>query len=64
MENYHFNALCCSSEDKEINQLFAAYTERMRNESGMKFQTVLFQYPQADFEGVISLENEISAEDE
>lgn len=30
----------------------------MRDEAGVKFQTVLHQYSKADYEGVISVENE------
>lgn len=60
MESYAFNALCCPADDSAIKQLFVEFTRRMRQETGAKFQTVLFQHPQADYEGVVSLENEVS----
>ena len=63
IEGFNFNALCCPSEDAEVNQLFAAFTQRMREENGVKFQTVVWKYPQANYEGVISLENEVTEND-
>lgn len=58
MENYSFQVLCCSSTDENVKALFAAFTKRMRDENGIKFQTVLYRYAKADYEGVISVENE------
>ena len=29
----------------------------MRDEAGIKFQTVVYRYPEADHEGIISVEN-------
>lgn len=56
LESYSFHTLGCLSTDPEIKQLFVDFTKRMRDEAGVKFQTVLFQEA-ADFEGIISLEN-------
>ena len=61
IEPYTFQTLGCASEDEEINNLFVSFTRRMREESGVKFQTVLYRTA-ADYEGVISVENE-AAED-
>ncbi len=58
MENYSFQVLCCPSVDENVKALFAAFTKRMRDENGVKFQTVLYRYTKADYEGVISVENE------
>jgi len=58
MENYSFQVLCCPSVDEKVKALFAAFTKRMRDENGVKFQTVLYRYTKADYEGVISVENE------
>ena len=58
MENYSFQVLCCPSVDENVKALFAAFTKRMRDENGIKFQTVLYRYVKADYEGVISVENE------
>lgn len=57
VEPYSFNILCCPSLDEKVKALFAAYTKRMREEAGIKFQTVLYRYEKADYEGVISVEN-------
>lgn len=59
-EAYSFNTLGCASTSATVKALFAAYTKRMRDENGVKFQTVLFQYSSADYEGVISVENGLS----
>ena len=57
MESQAFNILCCPSTDEAVKSLFTAFTKRMRNEAGIKFQTVLYRKHDADFEGVISVEN-------
>ncbi len=58
MENYSFQVLCCPSVDENVKALFVSFTKRMREENGIKFQTVLYRYSKADYEGVISVENE------
>ena len=59
IESYSFNVLACNSTTPEVKNLFVAFTKRLRDEVGMKFQTVLHQKSDADFEGVISVENEV-----
>lgn len=56
IESYSFHALGLISDNNEAKKLFAEFTRRMRDEQGIKFQTVLYHYP-ADYEGVVSLEN-------
>lgn len=58
-EAYSFNTLGCLSANNAIKGLYAAYTKRMRDEVGQKFQVVLHRSP-ADHEGVINLENTVS----
>lgn len=58
IEGYTFNAMGCPTGDKTITQLFAAFTKRMRNEVGKKFQCVVYN-SLADDEGVISLKNKV-----
>lgn len=58
VESGSFQILCCPSQDESVKALFAAFTKRMRDEVGVKFQTVLHQYAKADHEGIISVENE------
>ena len=40
-----------------------AYTKRLRDEVGVKFQTVVYQ-TLADYEGIVSLENAVEGDDE
>jgi hypothetical protein len=58
MESCVFQVLCCPSSEESVKALFAAFTRRMRDENGIKFQTVLYRYAQADYEGILSVENE------
>ena len=57
IESYSFNTLGCASTNETIKTLFAAFTKRLRDEMGIKFQTVLHRYIKPDFEGVVSIEN-------
>lgn len=56
-EAYTFNTLGCLSTEETIKSLYVAYTKRMRDEVGAKFQTVLYN-KDADYEGVISVKNQ------
>lgn len=58
-ESYTFNVLGCDSTTETIKKLYVAYTKRMRDEVGVKFQTVLFDY-KADYEGIISIKNDVN----
>lgn len=62
IESFSFNALGCPSDDNLIKSLFAAFTERMRDEVGIKFQCVVHRYTVPDYEGVISVENNTTPE--
>ena len=61
IESYSFNTMGCACTEETVKALFAAFTKRMREENGVKFQTVLFRYTKADHEGVISVENGLAA---
>lgn len=63
IEPYSFNALGCTSSDPLIQRLFVAYTQRMRDEVGKKFQLVCFRNL-ADHEGVVSLKNGLAGDPE
>lgn len=64
IEPYTFNVMGCDTKNETVKGLFAAFTKRLREECGVKFQTVLFRYEKADHEGIISVENGlIGAED-
>lgn len=56
VEAYAFNTLCCPVADATTVQLYTAYTKRLRDELGAKFQLVAWQ-PNADYEGVIGVWN-------
>lgn len=64
IESYSFHTMGCLTTDESVKALFTAFQKRMREEVGVKFQTVLYQYPEADYEGVISVENKVKEESE
>lgn len=63
IETYAFNTLGCVTTSDDVRGLFAAFTQRMRDEVGVKFQTVLYRCGAPDHEGVINLENEVTDAD-
>ncbi|HAU5019939.1 TPA: phage tail protein [Clostridioides difficile] len=63
IESYSFNALGCLATTTEIKSLFVEFTKRMRDKVGAKFQTVLYKKSDADYEGVVSIENKIKDKD-
>ncbi|MFL8634671.1 phage tail sheath family protein [Clostridioides difficile] len=63
VESYSFNALGCLATTTEIKSLFVEFTKRMRDRVGAKFQTVLYKKSDADYEGVVSIENKIKDKD-
>lgn len=62
LEAYNFNTLGCLSKEGEITAMYVAYTKRLRDEQGVKFQTVLYN-TKANYEGVVNLKNK-AVEDE
>lgn len=64
IESYSFNTIGTTSKDTTIKQLFATWTKRMRDAVGVKFQCVLYRYNDADYEGVISVENKLVGEND
>lgn len=63
LEQKRFQVVGCPTKDESTMNLFIAYTKRMREELGIKIQTVAYRALNADYEGVISVENGAS-EDE
>lgn len=57
IEPYAFNVIGYPGTETTIKALFATFTQRMRDNLGIKFQCVLHQYTTANYEGVISVEN-------
>ena len=64
MESYTFNTMGCATTDDTLKGLFVAYTKRRRDEMGVKFQTVLFRQSDADYEGIISVENTLVGQED
>ena len=62
METCSFHILCCPVADDTTKALYVAFTRRMRDDAGIKFQTVLYRKNDADYEGVISVENAVEGE--
>lgn len=56
-ESYGFNVLACLTNDEAIKALYVAYTKRMRDEVGAKFQLVGHNLGATDHEGVIDVHN-------
>lgn len=56
VEAYNFNTLGCLSTEETVKSLFVAFTKRLRDEMGVKFQTVLYNKT-VDHEGIINLKN-------
>lgn len=62
VEQYSFNAIGAVSDERTeqtgINALYAAFTRRMREQMGIKFQAVLFSTA-ADHEGIVNVKNQV-----
>lgn len=61
IESYSFHTMACPSADKTTKALYVAFTRRMREEAGVKFQTVVYNMA-ADYEGIINVKNKITDE--
>lgn len=61
METCSFHTLGCLSTDATVKGLFVAFTKRMRDDMGVKFQTVIYNGT-ADHEGIINVKNTVTNE--
>lgn len=59
IEGYSFNALGVETTEDAVKSLYAAFTERMREDMGIKFQTVLYQKA-ADYYGIVNVANKVT----
>lgn len=59
IEGYTFNAIGCPSADSAVKSLFTAFTKRLRDEQGVKFQCVTYDNA-ADYEGVVNVMNSVT----
>ncbi len=54
-EAEEFQVLAYAGDDDTTKKLFVNFTKRLRDDEGIKFVTVLYDYTDADYEGVISV---------
>ena len=59
LESHNCNVLCCTSAESSVIGLYVAYTKRMRDQVGVKFQCCVYKTETADYEGVVSVENKV-----
>lgn len=57
IESYTYNTMGIVTTDDTIKKLFVAFNKRLRDEMGIKFQLVVYDYSAADYMGVISVKN-------
>lgn len=62
IESYTYNTMGLAATDESIKKLFIAFNKRMRDETGMKFQLVVYNSP-ADYMGVINVKNNVTDEE-
>lgn len=59
IESYtDINAIGVVSTEETVKSLYTAFTKRLRDSIGVKFQTVLYNYA-ADYEGVVNVKNSV-----
>lgn len=58
VQSFSFNVLGVASVAEAVNGLAVSFTKRMRDEMGVKFQTVLYNTP-ANYEGIINVKNKV-----
>lgn len=63
VEKFDFNTVALVSEDSTLKELYAQFVHRLRDAEGKKIQAVMANYPNADYEGVISVKNGVILED-
>jgi len=59
VESFTFNTIGCPSDDTAVKGLFTAFTKRLRDEQGIKFQCVCYDNA-ADYEGVVNVMNGVT----
>lgn len=63
LETADFETFAVSAEESTVKAAALAFVKKMREEEGVKIQGVLAGYPQADYEGIISVKNGVILED-
>lgn len=57
LETADFQTFAVSSNDPDVKAAALAFVKKMREDEGVMIQGVLPDYPQADYEGIISVKN-------
>lgn len=57
IESYAFHTMGVAVTDDTTKGLFHSFVKRLRDEMGVKFQLVLYDYAKADYYGTISVKN-------
>lgn len=60
IEPYYFNCLGYAGTDSAIQSLLINFVKRCREDSGAKFQVILYNKEDANYEGVISIKNNVT----
>lgn len=60
IESYTFNTMGAVVTDDTTKGLFNSFVKRLRDEMGIKFQLVLYNYKTADYYGTISVKNRVT----
>ena len=60
IEPYYFNCLGYAGTDSAIQSLLINFVKRCREDSGAKFQVILYGKEKANYEGVISIKNNVT----
>lgn len=55
IQKYSWNTMGIPSTDATLCQPIATFIKQLRDEQGVKVQAVLYNYPTADYEGIISV---------
>ena len=65
IEKYDFNTIGYAGDDVSIKALYKAFTVRLRDDEGVKFQCVLYNVDKAkaNFEGLINIKNKAEGDD-
>lgn len=60
IEPYYFNCLGYAGTDSAIQSLLINFVKRCREDSGAKFQVILYNAEKTNYEGVISIKNNVT----
>ena len=59
IESYSYNTMGVVTTESTLKSLYVSFNKRLRDEIGKKFQLVVYNYPTADYMGVISVDNKV-----